>query len=165
MLCVFIGHRDAPEELRPRLAEAVERHITQYGVTEFAVGSRGRFDDLAARAVRDAKKRHPRVTLLLLLFYLPDRADRIPEGFDGTVYPPGMETVPRRYAIARANRYLASRCDFLICWDTGQAGNTHGIARAARRCGARVTNLADLRPEGTGTAPLMRTTEGLRRFP
>ena len=37
-VCFFIGHRDAPEELRTRLEEAVERHISQFGVKEYVVG-------------------------------------------------------------------------------------------------------------------------------
>ncbi|MBE6997554.1 MAG: hypothetical protein E7427_05225 [Ruminococcaceae bacterium] len=54
--CFFIGHRDAPETLRPLLAEAVERHITQYGVTEFAVGHYGHFDAMAAGVVREKSR-------------------------------------------------------------------------------------------------------------
>ena len=65
--CFFIGHRDAPEMLRPVLAEAVECHITRYGVTKFVVGHYGRFDAMAAGVVQKAKKRHPEVTLTLLL--------------------------------------------------------------------------------------------------
>ena len=67
--CFFIGHRDAPEALRPLLDEAVERHIAEYGVTDFVVGHYGRFDVMAARAVREAKPRHPEVTLTLLIPY------------------------------------------------------------------------------------------------
>lgn len=66
-LCFFMGHRDAPEELFPALEAAVERHITALGVTDFVVGHYGQFDRLAARAVRQAKKRHPQVSLTLLL--------------------------------------------------------------------------------------------------
>lgn len=36
--CFFIGHRAAPEELFPALAQEVERHITEFGVREFIVG-------------------------------------------------------------------------------------------------------------------------------
>lgn len=43
----------------------------EYGVTEFFVGHYGRFDALAAHAVKDAKKRHLEVTLMLLLPYHP----------------------------------------------------------------------------------------------
>lgn len=58
-ICFFIGHREAGEGLLPTLTAAVERHITEYGVTSFMVGRYGNFDKLAARAVIDAKKRHP----------------------------------------------------------------------------------------------------------
>ena len=43
--CFFIGHRDTPESVRPLLDETVERHIAEYGVTDFVVGHYGRFDD------------------------------------------------------------------------------------------------------------------------
>lgn len=36
--CFFIGHREAGDELLPALTAAIERHITEYGVTSFMVG-------------------------------------------------------------------------------------------------------------------------------
>lgn len=36
--CFFIGHHNAPQSVSPLLDEAVERHITEYGVTRFIVG-------------------------------------------------------------------------------------------------------------------------------
>ena len=42
--CFFIGHREASEELFPVLTEVVERHITEYKVTDFVVGQYGNFD-------------------------------------------------------------------------------------------------------------------------
>lgn len=70
----------------------------------FFVGQYGRFDVLTARVVKDAKKRHPEVTLTLLLPYHPYvQPIQVPEGFDGSFYPPGMEIVPQKLAIVRAN--------------------------------------------------------------
>lgn len=37
--CFFVGHREAPDSLLPKLSAEIERHITEYGVTEFVVGS------------------------------------------------------------------------------------------------------------------------------
>ena len=54
-VCFFIGHREADDELIPALTAAVERHITEYGVTNFMVGRYGNFDKLAARTVIDVK--------------------------------------------------------------------------------------------------------------
>ena len=145
--CCFIGHRDAPETLLPALEQAVERHIVECGVGEFLVGRYGRFDALAARAVMAAKKRHRWVTLTLLLPYHPfDRPVPTPEGFDGTLCPPGMESVPKRLAIVRANRWMVEHSDFLIAYVWHGAGHSREILEAARRRQARgwmqVCNLA-----------------------
>lgn len=146
--CFFIGHRDTPDSLLPALAEAVERHITEYGVTAFYVGHYGRFDALAAKAVKAAKERHPEVTLTLLLPYHPfDRPIPTPKGYDGTFYPPGMETVPKKAAIVRANRYMIENSDYLIAYVWHPASNSREVLEAARRREARglmhVTNLSD----------------------
>ena len=137
-ICFFIGHREAGGELIPALAEAVERHITEYGVTSFMVGHYGNFDKLAARAVIDAKKRHPEVTLTLQLPYHPfDRPIPTPEGFDGTFYPPGMETVPKRIAIVRANRYMVENSSHLIAYAWHPASNALELVEYAQRMGHR----------------------------
>ena len=133
--CFFIGHREAGEEVFPALVEAVERHITEYGVSEFFVGSYGAFDRMAARAVIMLKARHPGITLSLLLPYHPaERPVDLPADFDGTFYPPGMEKVPRRVAISRANRYMADHVDYLIAYAWHPASNARELAdHAARR--------------------------------
>lgn len=132
-VCFFIGHREAGDELIPALTAAVERHITEYGVTSFIVGRYGNFDKLAARVVIDAKKRHPEVTLTLLLPYHPfERPTPTPNGFDGTFYPPGMETVPKRAAIARANRYMIENSCHLIAYAWHPASNARELVEYAR---------------------------------
>ena len=132
--CFFIGHREAPDALLPMLEEAVERHIVEYGVTDFMVGNYGQFDALAARAVIDAKKRHPEVTLTLLLPYHPfDRPIATPKGYDGTFYPPGMEGTPHRAAIVKANRYMVAHSSHLIAYVWHAASNARDILEYAQR--------------------------------
>ena len=124
LTCFFIGHREARDSLLPILDAEVERHITEYGVTDFVMGKYGQFDALASKCVKAAKKRHPEVTLTLLLPYHPyDRPTSTPLGFDGTFYPPGMDIVPKRAAIIRANRYMVEHSDYLIAyaWHSGNA--------------------------------------------
>ena len=130
--CFFIGHRNAPESLRPKLLDAIERHITEYGVTEFVVGHYGRFDAMAAAAVRIAKKAHPEVQLILLLPYYPVKdLQRLAQGYDSTFYPPGMETVPKPFAIVRANEYMIRNSQYLICYNEGYIGNTRQLVEMA----------------------------------
>ena len=131
--CFFIGHRETGDELIPALTAAVERHITEYDVTSFMVGRFGNFDKLAARTVINAKKRHPEVTLTLLLPYHPfDRPIPTPEGFDGTFYPPGMETVPKRAAIIKANYYMADHSSHLIAYAWHPASNARDLVEYAQ---------------------------------
>ena len=145
--CFFIGHREAPDDLYPALYDAVLRHIEDYGVTDYVVGHYGRFDALAARAVREAKKMHPDVQLSLLLPYHPaEREARQAEQYDSLFYPPDQETVPRRVAIVRANRYMVDHCAYLIAYAWHPASNARDLVEYAMRRGVGVTNLASNAP-------------------
>lgn len=144
--CFFIGHREAPASLLPSLIEAIEQHIVDFGVTEFLVGHYGNFDKLAAQAVIAAKEHHPEISLLLVLPYHPaERTIQTPTDFDSTYYPPGIENVPRRFAITRANQYLVDHTDYIIAFVTHPASNTERLLsyaeRHARRSQLRITRL------------------------
>lgn len=132
--CFFIGHRESSEEIYPALYAAVEQHIVEYGVTEFIVGHYGGFDRLSASAVKAAKQFYPDVKLILLLPYHPaERPIPTPDGFDGTFYPPGMEGVPRKVAIVRANRYIVDHVDYLIAYAWHPASNARELLEYAKR--------------------------------
>ena len=131
--CFFIGHRDAPDTIYSALLAEVERHITELEAGEFLVGHYGRFDALAARAVKEAKLRHPGVELTLLLPYHPaERPISKPDGFDNLLYPPGLETVPRRVAILRANRYVVDHTDYLIAYAWQPGSNARALVEYAK---------------------------------
>jgi len=122
--CFFIGHRDAPSELAPILAEEVERHIFEYGVSSFIVGMYGNFDHMAARAVISAKANHPKTHLSILLPYHPaERKIKKPDGVDELYYPDGLANTPRRLAIVKANQIVISQSDFLIAYVVHPASN------------------------------------------
>lgn len=103
---------------------------------------------MAGQAVIQAKQRHPEIKLLALLpYYNPLKAPDLIPGFDGSLYPEGMETVPKRVAIVRANRHMLGCCDYLIAFDCGHIGNTGSFMKAARRYEAKgrlhIENLAN----------------------
>ena len=132
--CFFIGHRETPDALLPAIQCAVEKVITEYGVNEFVVGHYGNFDRLAASAVINAKCDHPDISLLMLLPYHPsERPVSLPTEFDGTYYPDGMEEVPRRFAIVRANRYAIDNTDYLIAHVDHPASNAQKLLEYASK--------------------------------
>ncbi len=149
--CCFIGHSKIPrgDNLYPALTEAVERHITAYGVTDFLVGNYGAFDYWAARAVKEAKAKYSNVRLYLMLPYLPELGRPLPkdmEGYDDTVYPEGMEKVPLRLAIPRLNRLVVQQSDYAIAYvahSWGGAAVTLEYAQQRERKGLiRIENLS-----------------------
>ena len=145
--CFLFGHRTVPENLMNVLADAVERHITEYGVTTFYVGHYGAFDAAAATALVKAKKQHPEITVLLLLPYHPaEQPVKTPPGFDGTYYPFLDEAVPRRLAITRANHLMVKSVEYLITY-VCHFGNSRDLLEYAQRRAARdelhIENLAD----------------------
>ena len=142
--CFFVGHRDAPTEILPVLVQTVEQCIIENGVKEFVVGNYGAFDRMAARAVIAAKVRHPEISLSLLIPYHPaERPVELPNGFDNTFYPPGMENVPRRLAIVRANRYMVDHTDYLIAYVWHPGSNARNLLEYAMKKRVSIVNLGE----------------------
>ena len=113
--CFFIGHRDTGDEVLPYIKEAAEKLIVQEEITQFYVGGYGSFDRLAGRAMIELKAAYPRIQLYRVIPYHPtNRKIELPQGYDGTYYPEGMEYVPPMYAISRTNQSMIDQCDFLI---------------------------------------------------
>ena len=142
--CFLFGHRDAPDELRPRIEAAVEYHYTELGVRQFIVGGYGSFDRIAGSAVKAVKRRHREIHLTLLIPYHPaERPAQVSHGFDGTFYPDGMENIPRKFAIVRANQYMIRNSDTVICY-VKHFGNTRALLeQAQKRSDLYVQNLAE----------------------
>lgn len=121
-ICVFIGHRDAQPAVWEKLLATVEFTINELGVTEFYVGGYGRFDSIAAAAVRSAQRLHPEIRLYLIYAYLPvHKDDSMSERYDATLFPEGLESSPRRFAISKRNRWMVDRASVIIAYFLGDA--------------------------------------------
>ena len=132
--CFFVGHRDAPERIQSQLTTAVERLIVEENVGYFYVGQYGSFDRMAALSVKQLKTKYPFISLYLVLPYHPaERSVPAPADFDGTYYPEGMETVPKRYAIVRANKQLVKSSDWLLVYVCHPGSNARNLLEYAQR--------------------------------
>ena len=146
--CFFIGHSNTGAEVFPILVKTVKYHITEYGVTDFYVGHYGSFDSMAATAVKEAKKHHPKVRLTLVLPYHPAiRPIEKPDGYDSTYYPWEDEHIPKRIAIVKTNRRMVDTCNYLIAHAWHFLGGSGQIVEYARKREKRglihVENLAE----------------------
>lgn len=148
-VCCFIGHSKIWGDISQALTDAVERHIAEYGVTDFLVGNYGQFDCMAAAMVKRAKEQHPGIRLYLMLPYRPEQGRPLPnmEGYDNAVYPMDMEGVPLKLAIPRLNRIMVGDANYVIAYvmhSWGGAATTLEHAQARERKGLiHIENLAD----------------------
>ncbi len=132
-MCFMTGHAEAPSELLPQIMEMARRLIEEWDVTQFVVGRYGNFDRLAAQAVRLLKERYSHIQLVMLLpYYSAHQKVKISNGFDGTLYPESLETVPRRYAIVKANRLAINGAEHLILYQCYNVGNTYRLMKYAQ---------------------------------
>lgn len=132
--CFFIGHREADERLIPKLTDTVERLIVEENIFCFYVGGYGGFDRVVASVLKEVKKSHPNITLMLVLPYHPaERPVEVPFGFDGTFHPEGLERLPRRFAIARVNKMMVDIADWLICYVRHGASNSRNLLEYAQK--------------------------------
>lgn len=147
--CAFFGHRDTPESASYKLQQWVEIMITQLQVRDFLVGNNGSFDAMAARTVRSWQKTHSQIGLHLVLAYLPDPGSNLTSltqtGFDSLLFPEGLETVPKRFAICHRNRWMARQADYLITYVNHSYGGAYQALTYANRLDSCYTiNLPDV---------------------
>ena len=94
MKITFCGHKDIHDrDAVERWLYDVCRDLILQGAEEFYLGGYGGFDHLSAAVLRELKKTHPQIRLILVLPYL--NSSMPTEGYEETVYPP-LESVPKR---------------------------------------------------------------------
>ena len=134
MRITFCGHKEVwdREPVERRLKQVCGELISQ-GANEFFLGGYGHFDYMCASVLRELKKIHSQIRLILVLPYL--NSTMITDGYDETVYPP-LETVPPRFAIVRRNEWMVRESDVVAAYvirGFGGAAKTLEYARKKKK--------------------------------
>lgn len=147
--CCFAGHGDFSygEEEYEDLVEQIEKLILNENVTEFWVGNYGAFDRLAARAVKDLRKKYPHITLELVIPYLTvgiSTDKEYYEAYDGILVADIPAHTPQRFRILKCNAYMVDKADFLLCYVRhGWGGAAQTLEYAQKKEYLTVLNLFD----------------------
>lgn len=154
-VCFFIGHRDAPASVQAQLNKTVEQLVRYHDVSQCIVGYHGEFDRMATIAVQTAKQKYPELYAYRLTPYFPEEhTASIPAFFDDLYYPMGLEEVPHRFAIKKANRIALDESDYLVAYVRRSGGNAAELLRHARRMEKKgwlkIINLGEPQPSGNG---------------
>ncbi len=139
MICTFLGHKDVREDILPVLEKTISGLIQKYPDIRFYVGHNGGFDRLAQVALKKLSANYA-----VVLAYPPGRRNDVLYGDSPTIYPEGLETVPKRFAISHWNRWMVKNSDMVITYIWHTASQAAEFVRYAENQGKTVINIADL---------------------
>ena len=141
-ICTFCGHAQTPDHVKSLLEKAIEELIINGKVDTFYVGSQGQFDRMALSVLRELKEAYPQIQYTIVLAYIPG-ARTVYDDDTPTVYPEGLELVPKKFAIVNRNRWMVEQSEYLIAYVQHSWGGAAQTLTYAKRRGIQISNLAD----------------------
>ncbi len=146
MICCFFGHSYTPETVKPLLKNEIVKLLEEYAEVQFYVGNHGNFDAMVISVLKSLKSEYSNFTFNVVLAYMPGKKDEFAVGdpYEDTIYPEGLEMVPRRFAISARNKWMVEKTDMVICYKTWDGGGAAQFIRMAERKGKKIINLADM---------------------
>ena len=141
MTVAFFGHKDTPKEIEPILRTTLVDLIENHGATEFYVGNNGNFDTMVRRQLEKLSQTYP-ITYNVVLAYLPTKKSEY-DDYTNTIYPEGIETVPKRFAISYRNKWMVEQSDIVITYVARTYGGAWQFKAMALRQGKTVIELSE----------------------
>ena len=141
MTVTFFGHKDTPKEIEPTLRTTLVDLIENKNVTVFYVGNNGNFDTIVRRQLENLSQTYL-ITYNVVLAYLPTKKSEY-DDFTNTIYPEGIETVPKRFAISYRNKWMIEQADIVVTYVTHSFGGAAQFKELAERQGKTVIELIE----------------------
>ena len=140
MVCTFLGHKDTPKEIEPTLRSTLIDLIENKNVNVFYVGNNGNFDTMVRRQLEDLSKTYP-ITYSVVLAYLPTEKNNY-DNLTNTIYPEGLETVPKRFAISWRNKWMMQQSGIVVTYVTRNFGGAVQFKEMAMKQKKNVVELS-----------------------
>ena len=141
MICTFFGHKDTPKETEPTLRATLLDLIINKNVTVFFVGNNGNFDAMVRRQLKDLSVIYD-IKYNVVLAYLPDERNADDDMSD-TIFPEGLESVPKRFAISWRNKWMVKKSDIAVTYVKHSFGGAAQFKELAQKQGKTVIELSD----------------------
>ena len=141
-ICTFFGHSHTPESIRPILRETLTDLIENQDVDTFYVGNQGNFDYMVKNELKRLAEIYPNIKYFVVLAYMPGKRDELDiTDYSDTIYPTGLESVPRKFAIDKRNRIMIDWADIVVTYVYHISGGAAKFKEIAEKKGKRVVNL------------------------
>ena len=139
MTVTFFGHRDSPKEIEPTLRTTLIDLIENKNATDFYVGNNGSFDVMVRHQLEKLSEYYD-INYSVVLAYLPDEKNEY-DPYTNTIYPEGIETVPKRFAISWRNKWMLKQADTIITYVTHPSSGAWEFEKLAVKQGEKVVKL------------------------
>ena len=90
--------------------------------------------------LKEMKVKYPHIRYIVVLAYMPDEHINELYGED-TIYPEGLETVPRRFAISKRNDWMKQQSDYAVCYVHKITGGAAKFREKAEKKGLKVIDV------------------------
>ena len=141
-VCTFLGHRDCPETIKPKLRAVLVDLITNHGVDMFYVGRQGQFDTYVYSELKKLKQEYPQINYAVVLAYMPSKKT-VYDDYSDTMLPEGIESIHPRYAISWRNNWMLKQSDYVVTYITHTWGGAAQYAEKAKRQKKAIINLVE----------------------
>jgi len=144
IICSFFGHRVVADKVFFGLYDEIEKHITKYKVNVFYVGGYGGFDNMVFDILYEMKEYYSHIKIYRILAYMPlEVNNKTYEKHYKTMFPEGLELVPKKFAIVHRNRWIVNNSDYIIGYVQTSYGGAYEALKYAKRKNKKVINLAE----------------------
>lgn len=90
---------------------------------------------MAYKALKELQYCYPHIKFYIVLAYYPSIA------IEDSIYPEGLETVPKRFCIDKRNRWMLKRADYVVVYIQRNVGGAAKYWDVAVKSGKNVINL------------------------
>jgi uncharacterized phage-like protein YoqJ len=142
MTVTFIGHSDAPYNIRDELRDIVINLIVNESANTFYIGTHGNFDDLSYSVMKEIKLSYPDIEVFVVLAYMPVGKDKLYNTID-TVFPEEVASALPKYAISKRNRWMIERSDTVVAYVKREFGGAAKSKKIAIAKNKRIIYLSD----------------------
>lgn len=95
---------------------------------------------MVRRQLEELSQTYP-ITYSVVLAYLPTEKNKY-DNLTNTIYPEGLETVPKRFAISWRNKWMIQQSDVVVTYVTHSFGGAAQFKDVAKRMNKLTIELA-----------------------
>ena len=147
MIITFCGHSDFlfSDDVKQQLKNIFVSEIRKKPTCKFYLGGYGDFDSLCLRTLRELKKEFQSIELIFITPYIDKNYSKLEFAkyhYDDVIFPP-LESVPRKFAILKRNKWMVEEADLVIASVKYSWGGAAKTLEYAKRKNKTIINLAE----------------------